>query len=332
MGHRLTLDPGRLVVPLGQPQPGPGGSWVRAWVAPSTTIWPGDFTAWIPVTDRGAPSLQLLDAPACPAEATIGTLAPLTPPDRLACAGSTPLTFDARTWLPGVVATYDVAPAWYGTNADPAGTTSLFDPGPIPFGPGAKTQPQAAGAWVDARVPPGVPRLPPGVLLRVTGRFDDPSAGACRRSLPNGGASLGLPVEAAADSVAWCRRQLVVSGWQVVLGSEGRPFDPADPQLHRNELVLPAGATLACGGVGMPPLTIRIDPSQIEPVWIELPGGRRSIAIFGNGFHLLPDPVRVQAANGVTLVDREVVDPDRGKPGIVLCPSGDEVSFDLPPG
>jgi hypothetical protein len=242
------------------------------------------------------------------------------------------MTFDARSWLPGTVPTYDVDPAWYGTNGDPAGTTSLFEPGRPAFGPGAITSPQAAGAWIDARVPPAVGRLPVGVLLRVTGRFDDPTAAGCRRVLANGGASIGLPVEAPADSVTWCRQQFVVSGWRVVLGSEGRPFDPADPQLHRAELVPPPGTPLSCGGVGMPPLTIRIDPSQPEPVWIETPGGRRSVAVFGASFHIAADPLRVQATNGASLANGEVVDPDRGKPGIAVCPGGSVVGFDVPRG
>jgi hypothetical protein len=330
LAHPLTLDPGRLVVPLGDPQPGPGGAWIRAWVAPSETVWPGDFVAWIQSTVAGQDVLRVLPAPACPGAATIGSLAPLLPQDRLRCVGSAEVTLDARTWLPGAIPTYDVDPAWYGTNGDPAGTTSLFDPGPVTFGPGALATPGAAGAWIDARVPPGVARLPVGVLLRVAGRFDDPSAAGCRRTLANGGAGIGLPDEAPADSVTWCREQFVVSRWQVVLGSEGRPFDPADPQLHRLEFVPPAGVPIACGGVGMPPLTIRIDPAQVEPAWIETPGGRRSVAVFGPTFHVVGGPLSIEAGNGASLSDGEVVDPDRGKPGIAVCPGGDVVTFAVP--
>jgi hypothetical protein len=330
LGHPLALDPGRLVVPLGDPQPGPGGAWVRAWVAPSRTVWPGDFDAWIPAKIGDRDTLRLLPSPDCPHVATIAALAPLLPQDRLHCVGSEPITFDARTWLPGVVPTYDVDPTWYGTNADPAGTTSLFDPGPVGFGQGAITTPAEAGAWIDARVPPGVPRLPVGVLLRVTGRFDDSSAAGCRRVLANGGAGIGLPDETAADSVTWCRQQFVVSTWQAVLGSEGRPFDPRDPQLHRREWVPPSGMTFTCWGVGLPPLMIRIDPTQVEPVWIETAGGHRSVAAFGLAFGLRSDPLRVQATNGAALVDGELVDPDRGKPGIQVCPEGDTVWFDVP--
>jgi hypothetical protein len=328
LGNPLRLDAGRLVVPLGPPRAGPGGQWVRVWVAPSQTVYPGDFVAWILTTIRGQAVLQPLDRVACPRLATIASLARLIPPDRLRCAGATELTFDARSWLPGVVPTYDVDPAWYGTNADPAGTTSLFDPGPVAFGPGAATTPEAAGAWIDARVPPTVPRIPLGVLVRVTGRFDDPSAAGCRRSRPNGGAAAGIPVEAAPDSIDWCREQLVVSAWQVVLGAEGRPFDPADPQLHRFEFVPPPGAQIGCGGVGMEPFIVRIDAEQVEPVWLDVGRGRRAIAVFGPTFHLLPDPERVQATTGPFLLDGEVVDPDRPKAGLGVCPGGDVVTFD----
>jgi len=332
LGHPLTLVPGRLVVPIGAPVPGPGGSWLRAWVEPSRTVWPGDFSAWIPTTVGGRQVLRSLPPAPCPRVATIGALASLVPQDRLLCAGPTEITFDARSWLPGSVSTYDVDPAWYGTSGNPAGTTSLFDPGEPAFGPGAHPTPDAAGAWIDARVPPRVGRLPLGVLLRVSGHFDDRSAAGCRRSLANGGASIGLPIERPADSVSWCRQQLVVSSWQVVLGSEGRPFDPADPQLHRVEVLPPPGSAAGCGGVGMPPLTIRIDPAQAEPVWVETPGGGRSVAVFGAAFNLAGDPLRIQATNGASLADREVVDPDRGKPGIAVCPGGDVVTFDTPQG
>lgn len=79
----------------------------------------------------------------------------------------------------------------------------------------------------------------------------------------------------------------------------------------------------------MPPLTVRIDLTQPDPVWIETAGGRRSIALFGSEFHVRSDPVRVEATNGVTLFDGEVLDPDRGKPGLALCPGGDVITFDV---
>jgi len=326
----LRLDVGRQVVIAGDPQPGPDGPWVRVWVEPSITVEPGDFYAWLPTTQGGRATMAMVEPRPCPTEATIQTLAGLVQPDRLRCAGSTVLTIDARSGLLGLVPIYDVTPAWYGRNSD-QGTTTLFDPGPARFGPDAKTSPELAGSWLEARLPPSVAPLPLGLFLRVTGRFDDPSAAGCSRSIAPGAVELGLPAEAPADSVQWCREQFVVSGWQVLLGAEGRPIDPLDPQLHRREFRLPQGAMLACGGVGMPPLTIRIDPRQVDPVWIDLPGGGHSMAMFAAEFHVRLDPPRVVSTTGVTLVDGEVLDPDKGKPGLSLCPGGTAVMFDVAP-
>jgi hypothetical protein len=171
--------------------------------------------------------------------------------------------------------------------------------------------------------------LPLGLYLRVTGHFDDPTAADCTRAVAVGVPGRGVPVEGQSDSVQWCREQLVVSAWQALLGPEGRPIDPRDPQLHRREFRIPPGVLLACGGVGMPPLTIRIDPTQPDPVWIALPGGRQSVAQFGQEFRVLLDPPRVQSTTGVTLVDGEVLDPDKGKPGLSICPGGEVVTFDV---
>jgi hypothetical protein len=141
-GNVLALESGRELLVLSEPQAGADGTYVRAWILPSTTIWPGDFVAWVPATRRdGRPTLTMADVPACPGVATIATLAPLLPADRLRCAGSQTLTFDARSWFPAEVPIYDTDPAWYGTNADLAGSTSLFDPGPALFGPDARTSP-----------------------------------------------------------------------------------------------------------------------------------------------------------------------------------------------
>jgi hypothetical protein len=225
------------------------------------------------------------------------------------------------------VPVYDANPPWYGTNAGPP-EPALFDPGPARFGPDATTSPEAAGAWIVPRVSPGVAPIPFGLYVRVTGHFDDASAAGCRRAFVGAPPGRDVPVEAQPDSVQWCREQFVVSVWQAILGAEGRPMDLADPQLHRREFRVQPGVLTGCGGVGMPPLTIRIDPTQVDPVWIELPDGRRSVAMFGAEFRLRLDPPRIQSTTGVTLVDREIVDPDRGKPGLSVCPGGEIVTFD----
>jgi hypothetical protein len=80
----------------------------------------------------------------------------------------------------------------------------------------------------------------------------------------------------------------------------------------------------------MPPLHVRIDAEQAEPVWIE-PGGKgRSMVFFDPEFRLeLAGEPRVTAPNGVVLVDGAIVDPDRGAPGLSVCPGGDIVSFSM---
>jgi hypothetical protein len=336
-GPELVTDPDGLpealaprteVVLLGNPQPGPDGTWVRVWIQEDPQVSAGDFYAWLPATMGGRETMKTIDPVTCPTEATVDTLAPLVQQDRLRCVGSTAVTIDVRSGQLGRVPLYDVEPAWYGRNAGPP-TTALFNPGPARFGPDAKTAPEAAGAWLVPRIPPDVAPIPLGFYLRVTGHFDDPSAAGCRRAAAFGVPGRGVPLEAAADSVQWCREQFVVSSWQALLGPEGRPIDPRDPQLHRREFRLPPGAVFACGGVGMPPLTMRIDASEVDPVWIDLPGGRRSMPVFGPEFRIRLDPPRIESTTGVTLLDREVVDPDRGKPGLWLCPSGEVVTFDI---
>jgi hypothetical protein len=231
------------------------------------------------------------------------------------------------SWLPGWNALYDVDPPWYGTNMDNRQSASLYDPA-ARFRPPEPTTP-----WIEARTPPGVQVPPPDFVLRVTGQFDHPSAATCRRTLNRAGwvpappPGAGVPIEVAEDSVRWCREQFVVAGWEIVKGPEGRPFDPSKPQLHRVPEA-PPGIPVACGGVGMPPLRVRIDPIQVDPVWIETGGPGRSILFFGPEFRLdLGPPARIVGPGGLELVDGDVVDPDRGRPGLSVCPGGAVVWF-----
>ena len=328
-GDLLALESGREVVILAE-QSGRDASWLRAWVVPSSTIWPGDFVAWFPSTIRGRKVVEVEPAVRCPDVATITTLAPLLPIHRLACAGDRSLTLDARSWLAVDAPSYDADPAWFGTSVDPASSVALFDPGPTLFGSAARTSPEAAGAWIDARVPPDLPPLPAGVYLRVSGRFDDPAAADCRRRRLNAGATVGLPNEAVAESVLWCRSQFVVTRWHALLGSEGRPIDPADPQLHRPGTAEAAPLGAGCRGIGVPVMRLRIDPSLAEPVWLEA-DGRRRIAVFADAFRFARDPVRVQSPTGAAFLDGEVIDPAVGKPGVAICARAATVTFDAAP-
>ena len=324
-GDAQRIDAGRSITVVSEPvADADGGRWVRGWLDEDANgNWPYGFVAWYPVDD-------LDDEPPtrCPTTATLATLTALHPFDRARCAGSTEITIDARTDRLPAAPMYDAQPSWYGRNDDPG--IALYDPGEVKIGPGAILSPTEARTWLEARVPPTMPALPLGFYVRLHGHYGDASAESCTRTLSAGAPVVGAPLEAAADSVAWCRSQLVVTGWEPLLGPEGRPVDPAAPQLHRREFVPPPGAVVACGGVGMPTLTVRIDPSAVDPVWIESgPQHRRSVAVFANAFGLALDPPRVVAANGVTLVDGEQLDPDRSKPGLELCPGGDTIWFDV---
>ncbi len=325
------LGAGRRVVLLEAPVAGPGGPWVRVWIAPDPSVAPGDFYAWLPVTLEGRPALRIEAAPPCPEVATIQAVAGLLQTDRLRCFGDRPLRLEADSWLPGTWPTYDVDPAWYGTNADAGATISLYDRA------AGSRPPDPSVGWIDARVPPGVSLPPRDFRLAVDGAFGHGSAQGCRRTLdrtdwdPRPPPGAGVPLEAPEDSVRWCREQFVVTpGWEVVSGPEGRPLDPAAPQLHRTAPP-PLGEGFACAGVGMPPLRLRIDLQQVDPVWLEAGGARGVLPFFGPEFRLVPGEDPHVTAPGVLLRDGDVIDPDRGQPGLAVCPGGETVSFSVLP-
>ena len=248
------------------------------------------------------------------------TLAPLSPFDRLRCAGDGPITLDARTVFDAGYAAYDVTPAWFGGREDPSAVIGLALPEEA-FG----MYPDTTGTWLDAVVAPGVPMPPVDVDVRLTGRFDHPAAAACRRTAeipafdPPPPAGAGLPPEAPADSVAWCRGRFVITGWTITAGPERRPPVPGQVQLHRS----PFGG--ACAGVGMDgPLRFRIDLAQPDPVWIERPGDPlRIIPRFSNGFSFVKDPEPgISDGAGLVIRDGTAFDPDVGCPGHSTCPGG----------
>ena len=334
----VVLDPGKTIIVLGDPQPGPDGTWVPGYVVPDDRSWPVDFVAWIPAIQRGQPTLERVEREGCPGAATIGTVAPLLAADRRRCIGSAEITLMGRTWRPVRLPAYDADPIWLGANTDQRRTVAVFDGGDDPFGRGIPLAPFGR-PFVDARVPPEIDVPPLGMVVSVAGHFDDPAAATCTRrlNLQLGPGQVvkpgwGVPPEDQAVSAEWCRDQFVVSSWEVVLGPEGRPIDLAAPQLHRMPVFdAPRGMPLACGGVGMPPLTVRIDLSQIDPVWLDVQGGGRSVAVFSKGFRLVSDGgPAVVASNGVTLVNGESLGANGEKAGLEICTEGDLVAFWVP--
>jgi hypothetical protein len=317
---------GQLVTVL-EAQVVPGsGQWVRVFMEVDPNAWPGDFYAWLPVAAGGKPVLELGDAPACPEEPTLETLAALSPFDRLRCAGDRPKTMDARTVFGGGYAAYRVDPAFFGGREDTSALIGLTRPEKA-LGMYADT----TGTWLDAVVAPGVPMPPVDVDVRLTGQFDHPAAAACRRTYdvpaydPPPPAEAGLPPEAPTDSVAWCRARFVITAWTMTAGPERRPPVEGDVQLHRRAF------SGACAGVGMDgPLTFRIDLAQADPVWIQGPrDALRIVPRFSSAFAFVKDPQPgISDGAGLVIRDGTTFDPDSGLPGHAACTEGGVIDFD----
>ena len=305
VGQRVTIL-GEQVVPG-------SGQWVRVFVEVDPSAWPGDFYAWLPVASGGKPVLEPQDVVECPADLDLAGLAPLSPSDRLRCAGHDPITMDARVVFGSGYAAYNVEPAFFGGRESWDSVVGLADPGRA-FGMYADT----SGPWLDAAVAPGIPLPPVDVDVHLTGRFDHPAAPACRRTAeipafdPPPPAGAGLPPEAPADSGTWCRGRFVITAWTMTAGPERQPPVPGQVQLHRS---LSGGE---CAGVGMDgPLTFRIDLAQPDPVWIERPGDTlRIVPRFSNRFSFVKEPEPgVSDGAGLVIRNGTEFDPEIGFPG-----------------
>lgn len=301
------------------------GQWVRVFVEVDPSAWPGDFFAWLPVTASGRPVLEPRDVPPCPETLDLAGLAPLSPSDRLRCAGGDPMTLDARLVFASGYAAYDVDPAFFGGREDRTAVVGLADADRV-WGLSADT----SGPWMDAVVAPGVAVPPIDVDARVTGRFDHPAAAACRRTYtapafdPPAPPDAGMPPEVPADSAAWCRGRFVITGWTITAGPERRAPVAGEVQLHRT-----FGG--ACAGVGMDgPLVFRINLAEPDPVWIARPGDAlRIIPRFSNRFTFVRDPEPgISDGAGLVIRDGTAFDPNLALAGHGICPSGGEISFD----
>ena len=323
--HPVVLEPPVPVSVLAGPVDAGGTAWYRVYVLPDTMRWPSDFTAWVPAETDGEPVLALTDPIPCP-EGDVADLATLTPTGRVTCFGDRTLRFEARSWLPGHWVPYETEPAWLGTEIDDPRSISLFEPGGGEF----PRPPDPRVPWIDGRVHPEVAVPPVGVTLLVEAQFDHPDVDGCRRLRDRSGpppqpATAGLPDEDAAASAAWCRGQLVVTSWEIILGPEGRPPVAGEVQLHRT--MFEGGE---CGGVGMPPLQFRMDPLEADPIWLEpVGGGGRSIPVFGHGFRATSEPeLAVIGPRGeVVARDGTPLDPDAPLGPYAVCPGGEVVTI-----
>jgi hypothetical protein len=303
-----------------------GEDWYRVYVLPNHTHVPSDFFAWLPGHLEGLPTLDIHDVASCPEVIDLSALAELSPPDRARCAGDAVLSVKGTTWNPGFYLPYRVEPAWLGCcdlGAAPQ-PVSLADQRGGP-------RPPDGGPFLDVQIEPAAERPPLEFEIDLQIVFNHEASAACRRINRQG--DLGLPDEAAADSQRWCRWRPVLLDWAPRLGPEGRPVQAGDVQLHRR-----ADGNFACAGVGMAPLVFRIDPGELDPIWLEVAGvrnGPRIVPLFGTRFRpvivgselvVLGPTARVVARDGLPF------DPDHPPPGIAACPHGESVAISEAPG
>ena len=322
------LEPPVAVSVLAGPVAMDDADWYQVYVLPDAMRWPSDFVAWVPATIDGAAVLDMEEPAPCP-DGEVAALAQLSPAGRVACFGDQTLRFVARSWLGGHWVPYGLDPAWLGTSIEDTRTVSLFEPGGGEF----PRPPDPRIPWVDARVPPDVAMPPADATLLVEAQFDHPEARDCRRTRDRSGppaqpATGGLPDEPADVSRTWCRGQLVLTGWEILLGPEGRPPVAGEVQLHRTSF-----EGDECGGVGLPPLRFRMDADQPDPVWLEpQDGGEPIIPVFGPGFRTAfePELVVVGPRGEIVARDGTPLDPDKPIGPYAVCPGGETVTITDP--
>lgn len=326
--HPAILEPPVAVSVLDGPTPADGTDWYRVYVLPDAMRWPSDFVAWVPASLNGAAVMRFDEATPCP-NASAPELGVLSPRARVACFGDRSLTLVAQSWRPGYWTPYRTDPAWLGSGDGGDRSVSLFENGGGMF----PRPPDARTPWIDARVPPDLEMPPVGMTLRVEGRFDHPAAADCARTRDRSGPPpqpplSGIPDEEPDASALWCRGQLVLTDWEVLLGPEGRPPVAGEVQLHRAQV-----ENGACAGVGMPMMRFRMDLRQADPIWLEAEGfGQRIVPVFGRAFRAVavPDLAILDERGRVVARDGTPLDPDQPFAGHFVCPMGDTVSITGP--
>ena len=322
------LEPPVAVSVLAGPVGVDDADWYQVYVLPNAMRGLSDFVAWVPATIDGTAVLDMEDPGPCP-DGEVAALAQLSPAGRLDCFGDRTVRFVARSWLAGHWVPYELEPSWLGTSVEDSRTISLFEPGGTQF----PRPPDPSVAWIDTRIPPDVSMPPLEVTLLAEAQFDHPAAKDCRRTRNRAGppaqpALAGLPDEPPDASVAWCRGQLVLTSWEILLGPEGRPPVAGEVQLHRTSF-----EGDVCGGVGLPPLRFRVDAAEADPIWLEPEtGGQRIIPVFGAGFRaaFTPDLVVLGPDGQIVARDGTPLDPDASLGPYAVCPGGEAVTITAP--
>jgi hypothetical protein len=314
-GDPITVSAGMQLVVFEGPVSVGADLWFRVSPLSNPNTGPADYVAWLPLHDaQRAETIAFRDPPVCPGGEGISVLAALDPFTRASCIGATSLTMRGWTWNRLLPTWYQITPAWLGEQNGPVDSTiSLHDAGP-----------RLGGSALDLQVPPDLERPPFEFQIEVTAHVGDPASGSCVRS--DDQTSL-VPPDDPRDGHIWCATRFVIEQWTPLLGPEDRVIDPDAPQLHRH----PAGNG-ACAGVGMAMLVFRMDPTQLDPVWLEVIGGNgfRIIPSFDPSFRvtLAPNLEIIDASGQVVATDGTVVNPDGRLSGHFICPTGRIVFFD----
>ena len=316
-GGPTVIERGQDVVILGDPVTVGATEWVRVYVIPYTSgAGPSDFFTWLPLMADG--QAVLIDVPQVPCPAAprgLDVLAQLDQLTRLRCQGSDGLSITGITWTERLPVWYGVVPAWMGGANEPNNGAFSIHSGEIQ----RELATGEVAHFLDVQLPDDLERPPLDFVIDLRAHFADTNSGRCERTDLNG----LVPDEKAVDSRLWCASRLVAEQWTVTLGPERRPPDVLAPQLHRFQ------PFDACGGVGMPMLTFRMDPQKLDPIWLEAPGGGSVVPWFGPEFHAGFGPnLELRDGTGrVVARDGTPVNPDEDLFGHGICPTINGVYF-----
>jgi hypothetical protein len=217
---------------------------------------------------------------------------------------------------------YRIAPEWFGDQ-------QVFDDSTMSIHEGQNQRfpdPGEPRRFLDVQLPPGLERPPLDFQIEIKVHAADELSDDCVRRTD---ATTLVPPDDPNDGHLWCATRLIVEQWTPLLGPEGRSIDVSAPQLHRHP---DRGANNVCAGVGMAPLTFHMDPTRLDPVWLEAEGagGFQIIPDFDPGFHAVfsPDLLIVDEVGRLVARNGTPVDPDGELAGHFICPTGLVVYFD----
>jgi hypothetical protein len=312
LGVSFSVEKGSDVIRLGAPLKVGSVAWTRTYVLPATSgAGPDDFFAWVPMVLNGQATLADGPAPGCPeGQLDLATIARLDPFSQLRCIGAAPVRIQGTTWDQIEPVWYDATPDWLGGPNQPGDHSFSIHAGSIQYERG----PGEAARFLDVALPPSMAEPPRDFVVSLDAHYADAASVTCRRAASQ---QLFMPTESTAESRLWCATRLVAEAWTPVLGPEGRPIDPNAPQLHR------FGGLQTCAGVGLGPLTFRMDPTALDPVWLENASGYHVIPWFTPGFHAVfaPDLRVVDASGAVVARDGTPMDPDGQLGSHPICPT-----------